>query len=303
MRATKNIADALTAQHFASGRRACWAPHLRAEFNRPYMHRLRQYLVGEELRHQIFPQPERIFEALDETRLDEVKVVVIGQDPYPGAGEAHGLAFSVECGKRPQSLCKIFAEVERNMNQCPPPGSSQRTVAKGCNCLTPWARQGVLLLNRVLTVREGCAGAHQSKGWECFTDRIIETISKHRKHVVFMLWGEEAKHVRRSIDGGRHKVLCARHPRVGLKGSKHFSEANRYLKRHKIDPIDWLDVCDRPPPEEQEAVPPLTSADAADEARWDRTFAASLPRLEELAAAALQERRLGLTEELDPSRL
>ena len=297
-----SIADILTAQHLTTGRRACWAPYLKAEFNKPYMCELRRHLIHEEAKYEILPQPRRIFEALDETTLDEVKVVIISQDPYPEPGQAHGLAFSVECGERPTSLSKIFAEVGRNMNECLPPGSNRCAVANGCNCLTPWARQGVLLLNRVLTVRKCCAGAHRGKGWECFTDRIVETINERREHVVFMLWGNEAKKVCRSINGDRHMVLCGRHPRMGLKGSKHFSRANQYLERHQIEPIDWLDVCCRPPPEEQAASPPLTLADASDEARWDRAFAASRPQLERLAAEAAQERRLGLTKELGPMR-
>ena len=299
-----SIADVLTAEHFASGRRACWTPHLGAEFDRPYMRRLRQYLVCEEAAHAVFPQPERIFEALDETTPDEVKVVIIGQDPYPAPGQAHGLAFSVEGGERPKSLQKIFAEVNRNMKKCPPPGGNRRTVPQGCNCLTPWARQGVLLLNAVLTVREGCPGKHQSKGWECFTDRIIETINEHREHVVFMLWGEEAQRKGAGINHNRHKVLShEQHPRIGIRGSEHFCRANQYLERNGIEPIDWLDVCRRPPPEEQEVAPPLTAADALDEVRWERAFAASLPLLKQLAAQAAEERRLGLTEVLDPERL
>lgn len=245
-----SIADALTAQCFSSGRRACWAPHLQAEFDRSYMHDLRQFLIGEEAEHAVFPQPAHIFEALEETALDEVRVVIIGQDPYPTLGQAHGLAFSVECGRRPQSLAKIIAEVNRNMDECLPTGCNRRRVAEGCGCLTPWARQGVLLLNPVLTVREGCPGSHRNKGWERFTDRVIETINACRKHVVFMLWGKAAQQKGSGIDRERHLVLCARHPRIGIRGSRHFSRANQHLERHHIEPIDWLDVCCRPPPEQ-----------------------------------------------------
>ena len=294
-----SIADILTAQYFTSGRRACWAPHLQAEFNCGYMRQLRQFLIAEEAEHAIFPQPARIFEALDETTLDEVQVVIIGQDPYPTRGQAHGLAFSVECGERPQSLSKIIAEVERDM----PPERSRRSVAEDCGCLTPWARQGVLLLNSVLTVREGCPDSHRDKGWECFTNGIIETINTCREHVVFMLWGKPAQRKGSCINRARHKVLCAGHPRTGIKGSQHFSKANQYLEDHHIEPIDWLDVCCRPPSEQQGASPPLTLADAADEARWDRAFATSRPQLAQLAAQAAQERCLGSTEELDPMRL
>lgn len=291
-----SVAEVLTAQYMDSGRRACWAPHLREEFDRPYMRHLRQYLVAEESTCQIFPQPECIFEALDETALEEVKVVIIGQDPYPEPGQAHGLAFSTMHRTRPRSLRCIFAEVGRNMNQ-------HGSVARDRNCLTPWARQGVLLLNRVLTVRRGHAGAHLGKGWECFTVQVVETINVCREHVVFMLWGDQARDMRHMINADRHKILCWKHPRSGLRDSKHFSQANQYLEAHNAEPINWLDVCERPPPEEQGAVHHLTSADAADEARWDRAFADSIPQLERLAAEAAQERSAGLTEELDPSRL
>ena len=298
-----SISDVLTAQHFASGRRACWASSLGAEFACSYMRDLRQYLIREEAEHAIFPQPERIFDALDETALDEVKVVIIGQDPYPERGQAHGLAFSVERGGRPMSLTKIIAEVNRDMDEYLPRSRNRRAVPRGSSCLTPWARQGVLLLNPVLTVREGHPGAHRNKGWECFTDRIIEIINESREHVVFMLWGKEAKRKGKDagIDCNRHKILTARHPRIGIRGSRHFSRANRYLENNGIDPIDWLDVCRRPPLEEQETVSPLTSTDIEDEARWDRAFAASRPLLERLAAEAAEERRSGLTEELDPT--
>ena len=244
-----SIADVLTAQYFTSGRRACWAPHLRAEFNCGYMRQLRRFLIAEEAEHIIFPQPARIFEALDKTTLDEVQVVIIGQDPYPTRGQAHGLAFSVECGERPQSLSKIIAEVNRDMDEYLPPGCNRRRVAEGCGCLTPWAKQGVLLLNPVLTVREGCPNSHRNKGWERFTDRIIETINAHCEHVVFMLWGRAAQQKGSGIDRVRHRVLCARHPRIGIKGSRHFSKANQYFEDHHIKPIDWLDVCCRPLPE------------------------------------------------------
>lgn len=293
-----SIADVLTAEYLNSGRRACWAPYLQQEFDRPYMRRLRGYLADEESEYQVFPRPECVFEALEETTLEEVKVVVMGQDPYDEPGQAHGLAFSIMHGKRPRgsSLGKILAEVERNMDS---------PMAGSRNCLTPWARQGVLLLNRALTVREGERGKHLGKGWECFTDQIIATINDQREHVVFMLWGDPAQEVRHLIEADRHKVLCAPHPTYGkgLKGSEHFSKANRYLEEHGAEPINWLDVCDRPPPNEHDVVPNLTANDAEDEARWDRAFANSTPQLDQLAAEAAQERCSGQTVELDPSRL
>ena len=296
-----SIADVLTAEHFDRGRRACWAPYLLREFSQPYMGDLRDYLQGQPA-CDVFPKPESIFAALDETTPEEVKVVILGQDPYHGPGQAHGLAFSTLDYKRPPSLYSIFAEVVSNM--------VGDAVPEGHNCLTPWARQGVLLLNRVLTVQRGCPKAHRGRGWERFTSGIVETIDREREHVVFMLWGEEAKKASRLIDAERHKVLCWQHPAgtckgqpKGLAGSRHFSQANEYLEEHGAAPIDWLDVCQRPPPHEQDVVDPLTTADADDEARWDRAFANSAAKLEQLAAEAERERNAGLTEELDPSQL
>ena len=296
-----SIADVLTAEYFDRGRRACWAPYLLREFSRPYMGDLRDYLHGQSA-CDVFPKPEAIFAALDETTLEELKVVILGQDPYHGLGQAHGLAFSTLAHRRPPSLRNIFAEVESNMN-----GDA---VPEGHNCLTPWARQGVLLLNRVLTVRRGRAHSHKRQGWERFTDKIVETISENCGHVVFMLWGKKAQRVCGLIDANRHKVLCWQHPAGttkgqprGLKGSKHFFQANEYLAAHGAALINWLDVCQRPPPHVQDVVAPLTTADANDEARWDRAFANSTTKLEQLAAEAERERNAGLTEELDPSQL
>ena len=298
-----SVAEVLTAGYFDEGRRSLWAPHLRDEFDRPYMRRLRGYLADEESKYGIFPKPKSIFEALDETTPSEVKVVILGQDPYPEPGQAHGLAFSTLSRKRPQSLSKIFAEVKRNVGE---------SVPKGHNCLTPWARQGVLLLNRALTVRIDEAGEHLGKGWECFTDKVVETISKNCEHVVFLLWGEPAQQVGYLIDSKRHKILCSEHPssrrsrrsrRQRLKGSKHFSQTNKYLEAHGAEPINWLDVCQRPPPHEQDVVAALTTADADDEAKWDRAFANSTTKLEQLAAEAKRERNAGPTEEQDLSQL
>lgn len=289
-----SIADVLTAEYFDRGRRSRWEPYLRDEFDRPYMGRLRGYLADQPA-DDVFPKRESIFEAFDETTPNEVKVVILGQDPYPEPGQAHGLAFSTLDYERPQSLRNIIAEVRRNTNGGQVPGDH--------NCLTPWARQGVLLLNRALTVRRGCAKSHRGRGWGCFTDTVIETVNRCREHVVFMLWGDAAQEVRYLIDANRHKVLCWQHPRIGLKGSKHFSQANEYLKAHDAEPIKWLDVCKRPPPHEQDVVDPLTIADADDEARWDHAFANSTTRLEQLAGETEQERNTGRTDDLAPSQL
>ena len=228
------IAAVLTEEYFDSGRRACWG--LGGEFNQPYMRHLRAYLVDEESKHGIFPKPDFIFNALDETTPEEVKVVIIGQDPYPWPGQAHGLAFSIKSGT-PQpcaSLPRIFGEIARDIGH---------KVTDGRYCLTPWAQQGVLLLNRALTVRQNEKGEHLDKGWECFTDKVVETING-LEHVVFMLWGGRAQEVCGLIDSNRHKVLCSPHPTYGkgLRGSKHFSQANEYLVEHGKKPINWLDV-------------------------------------------------------------
>lgn len=288
---TVSIGDVLTAAHFARGRRACWAPHLAAEFDADYMVDLRRRLIAEEQAgNRILPRPERVFEALDETTPEEVKIVIIGQDPHPGPDQAHGLAFSIELGSRPTSLQKIFAEVNRSM------AAGSRRLGQGADgpaCLTPWARDGVLLLNTVLTVTEGRAGKHIGWGWETFTKRVVETVISQCQHVVFMLWGRKAQEMFDSIEPDAHLVLCSRHPAIGLQG-RHFARANSYLAHHDRAPVDWLDVCRRPPPEEQDRTRPLGAADAADEARWDRQLAASPALLEQLALEAA-----GPTEELD----
>ena len=297
-----SIGDVLTAEYLACGRRALWADHLAAEFGKPYMRDLRRRLVREERSHQILPQPHRIFEALDETTPEEVKVVILGQDPYPSYGQAHGLSFSVEQGQRPPSLAKIFAAVKHDIGEYPGGDSNRRQRTLGRNCLTPWARQGVLLLNTVLTVREDCASAHIGWGWEQFTSRIISAIASADQSVVFMLWGKEAQRQEACV-GGQHLVLCGRHPRIGLEScSRPFSHANQHLERHGREPISWLDVCSRPPVEAEEHVAPLTAADAADEAHWDMQFAKSQRLLEQLADEATREGNQSQIEDLDPTR-
>ena len=303
MTTAPSIGDVLTAEHLGCGRRAAWAEHLAGEFDKCYMRDLRQCLVREERSHRILPQPHRIFEALDETTPEEAKVVILGQDPYPTYGQAHGLAFSVEQGDRPGPLAKVFMAIGRDLRKYPGGCSNRRPgTGGGRSCLTPWARQGVLLLNTALTVREGCAGAHIGWGWQHFTDRVIDAIASASQPVVFMLWGKEAQAKRDRI-GGQHLVLCDRHPRTGLeKDSQPFSGANDYLQHHGREPINWLDVCSRPPANAGAHLAPLTAADADDEAQWDRQFARAPRFLEQLADEAARERELGQTEELDPTR-
>ena len=183
----------------------------------------------------VFPPLPQVFAALDATPFDKVKVVILGQDPYHGFGQAHGLCFSVQHGTAiPPSLDNVFKELQRDLGITRP--------AHGC--LTHWAEQGVLLLNAVLTVEEGKAGAHAGKGWEGFTDRVIEALATEREHLVFLLWGAYAQAKGKVIDTGKHRVLKAPHPSPlsahrGFIGCGHFSKTNEYLVRHGQAPIDW----------------------------------------------------------------
>ena len=188
---------------------------------------------------RIFPPGPQIFAALEATPFDKVKVVILGQDPYHGFGQAHGLCFSVQHGTAvPPSLENIYKELQRDLGVMPP----FRRPRHGC--LQHWAEQGVLLLNAVLTVEEGQAGAHAGKGWEGFTDRIVDELNRGREHLVFMLWGSYAQKKGAMIDPRRHRVLKAPHPSPlsahrGFIGCGHFSAANEYLARHGQAPIDW----------------------------------------------------------------
>jgi uracil-DNA glycosylase len=184
---------------------------------------------------RIFPPGPQIFAAFDATPFDAVKVVILGQDPYHGAGQAHGLCFSVLSGVPvPPSLLNIYKELQDDVGIARPDHG----------CLLPWARQGVLLLNSVLTVEEGRAGAHQNKGWEGFTDHVIQTLATQREGLVFLLWGSYAQAKGKVIDTRRHRVLRAPHPSPlsahrGFLGCKHFSMANEYLARRGQIPINW----------------------------------------------------------------
>jgi uracil-DNA glycosylase len=184
---------------------------------------------------RIFPPGPQIFAALGATSFEAVRVVILGQDPYHGFGQAHGLCFSVQPGTAvPPSLENIYKEIQRDLG-IPRPDHG---------CLTHWAGQGVLLLNAVLTVEEGRAGAHQGKGWEGFTDHIVDRLNREREHLVFMLWGSYAQAKGKVIDPRRHLVLKAPHPSPlsahrGFIGCGHFSAANRYLVQHGMQPIDW----------------------------------------------------------------
>jgi len=213
-----------------------WLEELRGEFEQEYMHTLRQFLQQRrEQGAQIYPRPSQWFSALDSTPFKQVKVVILGQDPYHGPGQAHGLCFSVQPGvKPPPSLVNIFQELQSDLAIEP----AQHGY------LQSWAEQGVLLLNSVLTVEQGQAGAHQGKGWERFTDAIASSLNQHRDGLVFLLWGSHAQKKGAAIDSSRHCVLKAPHPSPlsayrGFFGCKHFSQANAYLQARGQTPVDW----------------------------------------------------------------
>jgi uracil-DNA glycosylase len=213
-----------------------WKAVLGPEFQNPYMSELRRFLIAEkEAGKRIFPKGSEYFRALDLTPLDEVKVVILGQDPYHGHGQAHGLCFSVQPGVRiPPSLVNIYKEMQTDLGI--PPAKH--------GFLEHWARQGVLLLNSVLTVEEARAAAHQGKGWERFTDAVIRAVNEECEGVVFMLWGSYAQKKAAFVDQTRHLVLKAPHPSPlsahnGFFGSRHFSKANAYLIEQGRESVDW----------------------------------------------------------------
>jgi uracil-DNA glycosylase len=215
---------------------ASWKARVGDHFDRPEMHALSEFLRAEKhAGKRIYPPGPRIFAALDATPFEAVKVVVLGQDPYHGPGQAHGLCFSVLPGVPvPPSLQNIFAEIQNDLG-----------IARSDHgCLTPWAKRGVLLLNSVLTVQAGIPGAHQGKGWEGFTDRVIDALNRDREGLVFLLWGSYAQAKGRLIDTRRHCVLKAPHPSPlsahrGFLGCRHFSKANQYLEAQGKTQIDW----------------------------------------------------------------
>lgn len=215
-----------------------WKSHLMEEFQKPYMAELKAFLRRElALRKSIFPKGQEYFNAFNSTPFAEVKVVILGQDPYHGPGQAHGLCFSVPYGvPAPPSLVNIIKEIQNDLKL---PSSDFRH-----GNLQGWSAQGVLLLNSVLTVEEGRAAAHQGKGWEIFTDRAIEQLNEKRERLVFLLWGSYAHKKGAVIDPAKHLVLKAPHPSPlsahrGFLGCRHFSKANAYLAAHGLDPIDW----------------------------------------------------------------
>ncbi|RKZ85993.1 MAG: uracil-DNA glycosylase [Gammaproteobacteria bacterium] len=213
-----------------------WQKQLSMEFEMPYMKTLKQFLRAEkDLQKVIYPHSSNWFHALDTTPLDEVKVVILGQDPYHQHGQAHGLCFSVLPGvKIPPSLKNMYKELQTDMGIAP--------ASHGY--LEGWAKQGVLLLNAVLTVEDSNANSHQGKGWEQFTDKVIAIVNERCEHVVFILWGSYAQKKGAVIDSERHLVLKAPHPSPlsahrGFFGCHHFSRANNYLQQHGKTTINW----------------------------------------------------------------
>jgi uracil-DNA glycosylase len=212
-----------------------WNPLLRSEFDEPYWHQLQSFVAGERAQHTVYPPDDEVFAALHLTSYSALEVVILGQDPYHGPGQAHGLAFSVRRGVRiPPSLRNIHRELHTDLGVAIPDHGS----------LEPWARQGVLLLNTSLTVRAGQAGSHAGKGWETFTDRVIDVAAGHPEPIVFILWGNHARRKRERIDTDRHVVLESPHPSPlsannGFFGSRPFSTANAALERLGRSPVDW----------------------------------------------------------------
>ena len=211
-----------------------WKKALHTEFDKEYFVRLTEFVRSEYLSKTIFPPANLIFNAFDQCPFDKVKVVIIGQDPYHGNSQAHGLCFSVNDGVRfPPSLLNIFKELERDLGKSMPPSGN----------LMNWAKQGVLLLNATLTVQAHEAGSHQGMGWEKFTDAVIHKLAAEKEHLVFMLWGSYAQKKGAFIDQNRHLVLKSVHPSPlsayrGFIGNSHFSLANGYLKEHNEEEID-----------------------------------------------------------------
>ena len=215
-----------------------WQSHLLGEFVKPYMRDLNDFLRQEIARGKtIYPKESEYFQAFNATPFDKVKVVLLGQDPYHGTDQAHGLCFSVPNGVGcPPSLKNIFKEIQSDLNLSP--GNFPHGNLQG------WADQGVLMLNSILTVEAGRAGCHKGRGWEKFTDRAISALNENKDRIVFMLWGDYAQKKGSVVDDRRHLVLRAPHPSPlsaykGFLGCRHFSTANAYLADHGVTPIDW----------------------------------------------------------------
>lgn len=214
-----------------------WKAMLRDEFEKPYFAELAQFIKDEYRKTTVYPPPKFLFRAFELTPFDKVKVIIVGQDPYHGKGQANGLCFAVNNGVLfPPSLQNIFKEMQSDL---------KLSIEHAHGDLSHWARQGVLLLNATLTVRAAAAGSHQNKGWELFTDAVIEKLSRERERLVFILWGNYARAKGAAIDRAKHLVLESPHPSPlsaynGFFGSKPFSKTNEYLVAHNKEPIAWL---------------------------------------------------------------
>lgn len=212
-----------------------WKAALANEFTQDYFAKLMDFVADERAKHTVYPPEHQVFEAFNRTLFEQVKVVILGQDPYHGPNQAHGLCFSVQRGVAiPPSLRNIYKELQADLGIMPPSHGH----------LIRWAQQGVLLLNATLTVRADSAGSHQKHGWERFTDAAIAAVAQQRQHGVFMLWGNYAQSKATLIDDTKHCILKAAHPSPlsasrGFLGCKHFSKANAYLEQHGINAIDW----------------------------------------------------------------
>lgn len=213
-----------------------WKQALASEFEQPYMHQLKDFLLAQRRGGKvIFPKPGQWFNALDSTDIDNVRVVILGQDPYPTPGHAHGLCFSVQpqVNPLPKSLQNIFAELADDLG-----------IVNRNGCLQTWAAQGVLLLNSVLTVESGKPGSHQGKGWEAFTDTIVQILNQRDNPLVFVLWGAYAHKKGQFIDTDRHLIIRSSHPSPlsayrGFFGSRPFSQINQFLQQHYHESINW----------------------------------------------------------------
>ncbi len=212
-----------------------WYELIQEESAKPYFQELQSFLKSERVGHNIYPPEKEVFTAFELTPFDKVKIVILGQDPYHGEGQAHGLAFSVRPGiKIPPSLVNIFKELEADLGIKPPAHGN----------LEKWAKEGVLLLNTVLTVRDGEAGSHHGKGWEFFTDRVIEVLSVERRNLVFILWGAPSQKKASRVNRENHHLIISPHPSPlssyrGFFGSKPFSGANNFLTANGLSPINW----------------------------------------------------------------
>lgn len=215
-----------------------WDCIFEGEFSKPYYLKLRSFLKSEYSTRRIFPEMNDIFNAMRYTSYDNVRAVILGQDPYHGFGQAHGLCFSVKKGvEPPPSLKNIYKEMSNDIGLVPPEHGE----------LTSWAKGGVLLLNTVLTVREGQANSHKGIGWEIFTDEVIRRLNEREKPIVFLLWGGNARSKKPLITNSRHLILETVHPSPlsaygGFFGCRHFSECNNFLTRNGLEPIDWRSI-------------------------------------------------------------